>query len=594
MTVLFVVLSFFYLRPATVELLRGNSAVMIGDNTDSVTNPWAFRLVVDVSRSRPWDLLFAAIYSDQINSPEGTASYVTFIERIFVVLYSPFVRTDAMPTLIVWSLMVMTGVSCHAFGRVLGWPRAVAFAIAIAWAICPFTRGRSVVHAGMVGMYWAPFLFMALHLLARPPKHLSVRQATVLAAVLVLFAVFAGHYFVMISALLSPIYFLYYWWLLPRAASRAGALGRLAIAIAPAVLFLGWCVVMTLPSYGARALAKVVVTRTETDYMLREGGAHPSDYVTGDTKFGDRDLNPVRSALTRRARATIGQNHHERAQGIRWPVLAGCAALAVALCVRRFRRRLSRTERRLGVFVFVLGTVAFLFSLSPHGLRVYDKDLGPFQYVARVFPRFRVPNRVGTLVQFAAMIGGGVLMSRVLRKHLHKRTVASAALSFALPALMVLDYWPLHAVTMAPVPRRRVELEAGGVCGGGMSVPYVTNGYYDEDYYRLQAELRGTSCKLLHASAMTDEDLTIRNALGRPMGDGTDRLRAERLARCAGASWVVFRLDAGKDLKESFCREMGWTFVSDDSCRAPPKRAEEMPVLRPVRECLDQLVVRSQ
>jgi len=116
-------------------------------------------------------------------------------------------------------------------------------------------------------------------------------------------------------------------------------------------------------------------------------------------------------------------------------------------------------------------------------------------------------------------------------------------------------------------------------------VPYVTWGYNDEDYYRLSAELRGSSCKVLHAAYMTTEDLTLRLALGRPMEDGTDSLRAERLARCAGASWVVFRLDASEGLKRSFCSEMGWSFASADSCRAPLKPASEMPRLRSLREC---------
>lgn len=596
---LFVVVSFFYLRPATTELLRGNAKVMIGDGTDSVTNPWAYRLVVDVAKSRPHELLYAALYSDQVDAPQGMAAYVTFIERMIVLLLAPFMRTDLMPTAVVWILMVLTGLAFHAYGRALGWPRVIAFSLAMAWAICPFTRGRAVVHAGMVGMYWAPFLFMALTLLARPPKHLTVRAATIVAAVLILVAVFAGHYFVMMSALLSPVFLLYYLLLLPSGASRVGALGRLAIAIAPAVVFLLWSVVMTLPAQGARAMSTIKVTRTETPYMIRAAGAHPSDYVAGDVKLGDSDVIPARSRLTKEIRAAAPLNRHERTNGIRWSVLACCAALAVTLCVRRFRRRLSRSECILGGFAFVLAVVAFLFALSPQGLRIYDVDLGPIQLVAKQFPRFRVPNRIGTLVHFAALLGAGVFLTRVMKKKY---------VSAVVPLVVVLDYPPLEPVTMADVVPARTDLEAvakarGEACGAGLPVPFVTAGFRDEDYYQAYTSLRGTSCKMLHTSALTREDLTMRLMVGEPMFNQGDRMRAIWLTRCTNAKWVMFRLSTPEDRKREFCAELSWSFVAPDVCRAPkeplPLPPDGTPGVnrdgstepRSLRECIDRLEI---
>jgi hypothetical protein len=93
-TPLLVLLGFFYLLPASTELLRGHASVMVGDGGDSVTNPWQYRLVLDVFRARPQDLLFGAIYTDQMNAPEGVASFIPWIERGFVLLFAPFMQPD--------------------------------------------------------------------------------------------------------------------------------------------------------------------------------------------------------------------------------------------------------------------------------------------------------------------------------------------------------------------------------------------------------------------------------------------------------------------------------------------------------------------
>ena len=578
---------FFYLRPASTELLRGNGAVMIGDNTDSVTNPWQYRLVLDVFKSRPQDLLFGAVYSDQINAPEGAASFIPFVERILVLAFAPFMSTDLMPTAMVWALMVLSGLSFYAFGRVLGWPRVVSITLALAWAFCPFMRARAVVHIGLVGTYWPPLILLALTLLARPPERWSQRRAGVVAGVMLLAAVGTAHYYVITAALLAPVFAGYYFLLLPRSASRIGALGNLTLAVVPSILFLAWNILMPVPSYGARALAPVATTRSETNFMLKVGGAHPTDYLAGDVKFGDRDLVPLRSNITRAIQAEVPNNRHERTNGIRWTMLAACAALAVTLIVPRFRRRFSRTERILGSFAFVLAAVAFLFALSPQGLRVYDVDLGPIQLANKIVPRFRVPNRIGVVVHCAVLLGAGVFLARNLRSVLARRSPLAIAVSVLLPLVVLLEYTPLHAMPLAPIRAPRTELETPQGCGYGITVPYVTYGLADEDYYRMMAEVRGTSCKILHATYLTREDEIMRLSVGLPAYLHGDFVRAKDVARCAGASWVVFRFDVLEDRKQKFCADMGWSFVSKDACRAPASEPARAP--RSLRECVAEL-----
>lgn len=593
-TLLLVGLGFFYLRPASTELLRGNAAVMVGEEGDSVTNVWQYQLVIDVLKSHPQDLLFGtAVYSDQMNAPEGAAHFIPWIERFFVILFAPFMRADLMPTAMVWAFMVLSGLSFHAYGRALGWSRPVAFALGLAWAYCPYTRARAVCHIALVGTYWAPIILLALYLLARPPRHWSMRGTAIVSAALLLFAIFAGHYYVVTAAVMAPVFLLYYVLLVPRTASRLGAAGRLVLAVMPAALFCLWSLAVPMPSYGIRAVAPIKVTRSETDQMLMVGGAHPIDYVVGDMKFGSKDLLPFRGALTEKARKEVPINNHERTNGIRWFVLACCAALLVTLLVPRLRRRLSKTERILGGFAFAFAGAAFLLALSPQGLRVYDTDLGPIQFVAKRFPKYRVPNRIGILVHLGALLGAGVLLDRVTRRHLKARSPRGIAIAAALPALSVVDYAPLHAMLVQPVIARYGELQdaaaaQGLPCGAGMTVPYVTWGFFDYDYYKSYSSLRGTSCKLLHSAYLTSEDELLRLAVSVPTWNG-DRAQAERLARCAGASWVMFRLDRTEEYKRAFCAEMGWSFVSSDACRAPISKAADMPRPRSLRECVAEL-----
>lgn len=584
-TLLLTVAAYFYLAPGSGELLRGNATVMVGDGTDSVTLPWQYRQVLDVFHARPQDLLFGAVYTDQINAPEGAGSFIPFIERFFVLGLAPFMSTDLMPTAIVWGLMVLSGLCFHAYGRVLGWPRAVAFALALAWAFNPFTRARAVVHNAMVGTYWAPLVLMALYVLARPPRRLTSRASTIVAGALLLFAVFAAHYYVMIAAIMAPAFLLYYALLLPRSASRLRAAARLAAATAPAAIFVLWSLAVPVPSYGARALEKVVAVRSETGLMLAIGGAHPEDYVLGDLKLGARDLVPARAKLTRAVIAGAPDNRHERTNGIRWSVLAACGALGIVLTSRRLRRRLSPTARVLGVLAVAIGGWAFLFSLSPQGLRVYDFDLGPIQLVAKVFPRFRVPNRIGIMVHLAALVGAGVLLTHVFEKRLIGRSARAWVLSAVLPIIVLLDYAPLHPMPLAAILPPLTELEAPGGCGYGMTVPYVTWGLRDEDYYEVIARVRGTSCKVLHSAYLTREDEILRLAVGLPSYQG-DARAAEDVARCAGASWSVFRLDMPEERKRAFCADMGWSMVGANACRAP---AGPRPKPRSLRECVDEL-----
>jgi hypothetical protein len=557
---------YVYLSPASGALLRGDGSVMIGDDTDAITNPLQYAIVLDTLRHAPGRLLFGAIHTAQLGAPEGEALFIPFIERAFVLLFALFLEPDLMPTAMVWALMVLTGTSLYGCGRVLGWPRALCFALAIAFAFTPYTRARGTVHIALVGLYWAPMVLAALHLLARPPKLLATgSRAVAVAAGLLLLSAFAAHYYVIMAAVLAPFFAWFYAYMLPRGAAWLGAARRLVVAAAPAVAFVGWTALAPTPPGVRPHVANVKASSAVTDEYLHAYGAHAIDFVAGDVKLGERDLLPWRARLTRAVRAEVRDNRHERTNGIRWTLLVALALAPAVLAAHRHRRLLDEHERRLAVSAIALAILASLLAISPDGLRAFDTELGPVQLVARLLPRYRVPNRMGTMVNLAAVLAAGTLLAAWARGRRRRGAVLSA-----LPLVMLADYAPLDPVPLQPIRPRRSELAQGEpACGAGITLPYVSWSSPNADFYRVEAELRGTSCRLIHAGYLTDEDGKLEAALGTvPLIVG-DLERARAFASCTRASFVLFRLDLPADTRRSFCAAMGWSWIGEDACRRP-------------------------
>ena len=589
---------YVWFHPATRELAFGNAATMVGDASDSITNVWQYQLVLDTWRRSPHELLYGAIYSDQLTYPDGYGIFIPYSERLIVLCLAPFLRVELMPTAVVWTYVVMSGLAMYSCARLFGWSRAVGLALAIAWSISPHTRARSECHIALVGVYFAPLAVAALHILARglPGFGWSRLRETLLAAVLLLAAASAAHYYLMLLVGLSPLFALLYALLLPPAdrarGARLRAALRLALAAAPALVLVITTGLAPLPSkeaaLAARSAAPAEAVRTANANSLHIYGAYAEDFVAGDVRFGDRDVLGARAEVTRGIRAVVLGNFHERTNGIRWTVLGGLAVLALVLSSRRLRERvLDADERRLGAFVLLFAVGTFLLSLGPSGVRHHERDLGPVLLLARVLPAFRVANRVGVLVHFAALLASGIVATAALRR-LESVTRLPRLLRKELPGLallvlVIVEYLPLHPVVLAPVARRRVELDPAPLsCGAGITVPYVTYGFQADHYYWTMAEIRGTSCKILHAIYLTPEDEALRAKLSTRTFSPDDLERTLAFARCTRASWAVFRLDAPESYKADFCRAMGWSFVAPDACRGPANEGEP----RPVRECV--------
>ncbi len=578
--VLFVIAGYVWLHPASALLLRGDATTAIGDGTDSITIPWQYQVIVDTLHDAPSRLLFGGIYSDQVTAPEGQALFIPYSERALVLFFAPFMKVDLMPTTVIWAYVVLSGLAMYGCARVLGWKRALALALAIAWAICPFTRARAVVHNAMVGVFFAPLVVAALRVVAASPRKLgwSARTDLVVGALLFLGAVTAAHYYCLMLIGFAPAFVALFVVMLPHGTPRRRAIGRLFVSALPALCLLLWTRAMPAAPSDAHRMASAqpdaVAVREQANNFLHWYGAHATHYLAGDVKFGDRDVIPWRSAITRSI-LEHADNPHEQTNGIRWSILAATGALAVMLVVPRLRRRLSKTERRMGIVLFAFGIAAFLISFSPQGIKHYDTEIGPSLLFAKLLPQFRVSNRTGMLVHFCALLCTGVLLAR-----------ARPAVGAVLLVLVVVEYLPLHPVVTTPLPAAWKELAPpSGPCGAGVLVPYASWEADEKRYYRAMSEVRGTSCKILHGSYLTPQNTKQSQAFSRLAFTSADRERAVTHARCAGASWAVFAEGTPEDFKKGYCADLGWSFVRPDACRTTAPSAAPRSAL----ECLPDL-----
>lgn len=582
---LFVVAGFIWLHPASAVLLRGDATTAIGDGSDSILVPVQYQIVLDTIREAPSRLLFGGVYSDQLAAPEGQALFIPYVERALVLFFAPFMKADLMPTAVVWAYLVLSGVSMYACARLLGWRHTIAFALALAWAICPFTRARAVVHNVMVGVFFAPLVIAALRVLAGAPRGLgwSPRKELAVAALLLFFAVTGAQYYVLMLIAFSPLIIALYVAMLAPSAPKLRAIGRLVLAALPALFLLAWMRLMPASPSDvhrfAAAQSDPVAAREQANNFLHWYGAHPNHFLAGDVKFGARDVIPWRAEITRSI-LEKPDNPHEQTNGIRWTILACTAALVVILARRSTRRRLTPVERRMAVIALVLGTFAFLVSLSPQQIRVGDTELGPALLIAKLLPQFRVSNRAGVVTHFCALLCTGIVLAALTRRAALRWRVA---VDIGLLVLVVVEYLPLHPVVLTELPRAYTELEPrGGACGAGVLVPYASWDGNESAYYRTMTSMRGTSCKILHGSYLTKQDHAQRDAFAKMTFTARDLERAVGFAKCSRASWALFMPETPAEFRKAYCDGLGWSFVRPDACRSPEPGVDA----RPAVECL--------
>jgi hypothetical protein len=582
-TLLLAVLAYFYLLPASLLALRGDTSLILTDGGDAVTAPTVYWTMVEAVTREPARLLFGTVYTELLHPPEGYGLWMAWQDRVLVTILGSVVPVEVVPTALVWALMVLNGLSFYAFGRVEGWRRPVCLALGIAFAFSVYTRARAFVHPSLVGLYVLPLAFLALRLTqrARRPREL------VLPALALLGCATSSHYYILMVAAVSPLLLWFYLRDLPRGTRLAGT-ARLAAVAAPAILFLGWNLLATAPPQlaGKQAVFRPPVMT----HWLTEFAARPSDYLVGDIaekKDRQPDWNPLRARVSAYAQKNVHpSNFHERSNGIRWVVLAGFAALAAAMVAPRARRRLPEALRHPVAFYLVFTLCAFLLSLAPGSLHL-ETDLGPSRLVHAIFPNFRVPCRYGAFVHFGvlAAVGWGLhaLLARVW-----ERPSARWAAAILLPAVAVADYPPMVGLPMLPPAPTLAALEAaspGGVCGTGLVFPYTASHphfEHEKDLYAALQRIRGTRCRLLNAPAVTETSQRLMATLGHNAFAAAGRAVEDKLiafARCARLEWIAFEPSVPPPTRNRVCAALAWPQISGDVCRARAPAGETAPLL---------------
>lgn len=530
-------------------IFGGPTDRILGDGSDLRAVGWQYGVIRQAFRDHPTSVLYGALYTPLRDFPRGAAIWVTWIERPFVLLVGPFTTFATENTVVTMALWIVNGSAFLWFARVMGWHRLVSLGLALAFAVNPFTRARGSVHTALAGTFFLPLIFGAIEVCAKSNRNAFDRRAASRSAIALFFAATAAQYFVLITAVLTP---LLVWFSLRRMRVHGGIrlarVGTLVAACLPAILLLAWSMV---PPPSAKSEPGPRADRTENTKYLEAYGAQPIDYFTGDIKLGNEDILKKRKELTDWVlEHPVDANTHERANGVRW-VLWASAIVAIGWAA--IRRRDPIGSRSWIIACAIVAGAAFLLSLAPNGLQSYGHTFAPSALVFKALPSLRVVNRYGVFVFFAVACMAGEFWSRTVPTHRFLTPVFGAL--FAL--ICAFEMLPMQPMTMSPLRRVRTELaHPDGSCGGGIFMPFNPM----TDYWAFE-ETRGTRCALVNP-------ITESRMLPLTEVRIDDPRRFARWAQCSRISWVVLRDAVGAISPKRVCDELGWEMVSEDSCRA--------------------------
>jgi hypothetical protein len=588
---LLVLLSYLYLYPGSAAMVEGRTDIMMSDDTDPAPLPYAYDQILQIWKNHPSRLFYGAVYNEGTNPEQGIAYWMPWSERWFIVFGSIFFPVEQLATFLVFMVLILNGLSMFWLARKLKWHWGLSAAVGIAWAFNPFTRARAKVHMAMAGTYHLPLIFLGLLLVQRGKTWRSVCAA----GLAFLVAVTTVHYFIVTSLFLAP-FFLLFLALSPDIKVQWKRLaGRLAMALLPAVLFLGWNFLMPVPSDARMARSESFPRGGET----RDGSTHPFlnfysarviDYFSSDMSLSANDpvdINPLRKLVSEQIIADITKNPalgnaHERTNGIRWLVWVAAIGSLVVL----FRRPSRIESEKRWVYFFVgFGLFGLWLSLSPD---IPFQDTGASYWMNKTVSQVRVPSRAGIIFHFSLLMLAGTFVSS-----LTGRWGKLLSKGFVLPALMVVDYPPvIDPMPMASIrPAYSALQRSAGGCGAGMYFPFL-NPYENLGvHYAFIQRMRGSDCVILnemtdpkHFQGLSRWFPPTLNYLDQLPTDTQSSYRLQQLAKCVPLTWLAFDPAVNAAWATDTCQKLGWkmnadgTCVSGDKGQAMQKFPDECPI----------------
>lgn len=539
-TFIFLVFLYYYTSPALSLLsMPRSSQWMIGDGTDPTPLPFLYDATIRAFKNDPGAFLFGSVFSNQINAPLGMPLFLSYFERIFVVTIGNIVNGDTILTYFILCQFFLNFFSMYYLGNLKKWPYWVTMAIALCFTFAPYTRARATVHPGLVGIYSVPLIFCAIELL----KQDSIRTIQkVWASALLVFAMMAAPYYVVISIFLAPFFLVFS--LMNRDGPRQKRLiiKRLSIAVLPVVVLLGVQKFVPIsPALQSHQAEMPKPQAGDAAFFLNQFGNKPIDFFLSDMSVELFDWNPIRESLTRHVKYNMTSgNYHERTNGIRWSIW-----LALLIGIAYFIYKKKWTPET--TFFLILSLFCFLCSMSPNDLTFFDISFSPSLLYHKFIPEYRVTSRFGVFVAFGVLMVVGIALSRL---HSDLKQLNSSPVTCGLIGLiLVLDYSFPGQLTVDAISPRSVA--QGDHCGRALYLPYVSHTAPWQrmtEYYRVLQKIRGTDCALLNQHAVSPLDRYFAESLTDPLS--VER-RIARVVGCANIESIIFW--ERNDISEKIC-----------------------------------------
>lgn len=571
-------LSYAYLYPGSEALLEGRTDIVMSDDTDPANLPYFYDQILKIRNESPSDLLYGAVYLRAGDPERGLPYWMSWNERLAVLIGSPFTPIEQLPTFVVMLFIILSGLAMYILARSWNWGFCISMGLSLSWAFCAYTRARAKVHNAFTGTYHLPLIFVALTLIASQRN----RRSLVAAALCLLTASTVSYYYILSTLFLSPLFLLF---LLADRNWRSEwkiIFSRLTLAVLPSLLFLGLSFTFALAP-GSRIQRAEALPKTgeapgwDVHPFLDWYAARPGDYLSGDLSLESRgaDWNPLRQMVNESILSDLGYgNAHERTNGIRWIILF-FAALAIASCaLPHFREKFEPRERAFILFFSIFLAAAFWLSLSP---KMFSPWLSPAYWLHSVFSQVRVPSRAGIVVHFCSLILAGLLLNALAR-----RSSRGTWLIALFPVLVIADYPPVGEMPMAKMREAYTNLQrSSGACEVGLYFPYIHPEYTSVAFYHFQQKLRGSDCQYLNGllSPQRSQWLWQRFPATPEFVKSlptnlTARIQLLKVARCVPLNFIVFAPAVPQDWAADVCRELGWALSPDGSCVAQKKNRQ--------------------
>ena len=374
--VLLMVGCYFFLLPASLYMFQGKTDMYLGDGGgDPQTLAFQNNVLIQTALHRPGLMFFGAVYTPQLQAPDGLPMWVPWLERILVPTLYAFTKSAAnLIVLEAWVILVLNGLCFHALARTLKWPTWLGIVASLCWAFNPYTRARVDAHMLFAATYYLPILFIGIHRAVHLSQSTHKRRDYLVAAACFVFTMFSAHYYIVATLFLSLPILVYALMTWPAGTSKIQATVTLVLATLPAVAFLGWNMLVPVPKgLLPEGIAAVPVnTQKEILYAL---AARPIDYLGGDLRFGVADWNPWRAGINKLI-TTERPHSCEPVNGIRWSILGFAALGLLQTIVPKVKKSLKRDDRARILALFGFTLIAFLLSVPPDFLVVNGEHLG--------------------------------------------------------------------------------------------------------------------------------------------------------------------------------------------------------------------------